>query len=136
MGLRDGGIFLSKIDFSPKNSEVTEENPKNLAYLPSNKQIESLEVKSIFFMQLFYYYLKKNVTIAQGNNKICLIIASTNSSIYYFHGSHGQSTYEILFDKYKNEEAVPYFFFIKKYINLKIKRYENRKYLIQNQRNP
>jgi len=47
LGLRDGGIVLYKIDILPKNQEISEENPKPMAYLPSNRLIENLEVTII-----------------------------------------------------------------------------------------
>ena len=44
VGTRDGGVYLYKVENFAKNGEICEENPKNLASLPGNKMIESLEV--------------------------------------------------------------------------------------------
>jgi len=54
LGLRDGGIYLYKVENNAKNGEIVEDNLKNLAFLPGNKTIESLEV--FFFLISFGGY--------------------------------------------------------------------------------
>lgn len=62
LGLRDGGIYLYKIEFLPKHIDISEENPKILAYLPSNRQIEKIEVVFNFQRKIFLFFqLKKNI---------------------------------------------------------------------------